>query len=527
MADQKKQQKKGKSPAADASADVERTARVKLDEEELTTGNRLRADTELPPEQVTVVNPEPDGAFRVRGTGDGGAFPVTPTGPLAINLQRSGVEATAEQPLWVAIRHGTVGTRFADFQGYINRVLCKESGQSYQQSNSHALLHGVDAYQLLRTASEAFLLARCGVQIDEEAYDAAQEAGRLGRRVTFDDITTRLQSYLGTSGLPYLARITPALKELEATNPFCGDDIGRDLLRNPCLIELIWSYWHEEGMLVQAINAVSLRFQNKSGAGDREPLANFEIHPLRPLSNLLWGYIQDEDHRLTVARRAYEYEHQYGLSLVGRAVPKLRPADRRSKFLQAFHNLLHEVARFYEMDANKTVVADGFPLLNGLREVHMLLAEGAHNQFRDLTWTARVEMLVQQWLLARPEMTGFLGRRASVPQAEEWMGTVDGLKRLLGWTDVSVSQFHDLAVNGEQILLSVRYGDWSVQNDQDEARNWARYWRPEIQRYVHAFKAVTGVDLAATGAEKNTGRRIDATQPSLLLQQKTARQRVR
>lgn len=534
MADQKKE-KRGKSPAADASAEAARPARVRFDDEMLTEGNRFRVETELP-QPVPVVGVGPEGSFRVSGTGDGGAFPVTPTGPLAINLQRSGVEATAEQPLWVAIRLGTAATRFEAFHTFIEAVLCKGSGESYHRQ-SHDLLHGVDAYQLLRTAAEAFLLERCGVKIDRAAYDLAidQETSRLGRRVPFstdDDsdkdqgIGARLERYLG-KGVPYLARITRALEELKANNPFCGDGIARDLLRNPCLIELIWSYWHEEGMLVQAINAVSLRFQNKRGAGDREPLANFEIHPLRPLSSLLWGYIQDEDHRLTVARRAYEYEHHYGLTLVGKAVPKLRPADRRSKFLQAFHNLLHEVARFYELDANTTVVADGFPVLNGLREVHMLLAEGAHNQFRDLPWTARVEMLVQQWLLARPEMTGFLGGRASVPYAEEWMGTVDSLKRLLGWGDTSVTQFHDLAVNGEQILLSIRYGDWSAQNDQDEARNWVRYWRPEIQRYVHAYKAVTGVDLAATGAEKNTGRRIDATQPSLLLQQRAARQRAR
>jgi hypothetical protein len=34
-----------------------------------------------------------------------------------------------------------------------------------------------------------------------------------------------------------------------------------------------------------------------------------------------------------------------------------------------------------------------------------------------------------------------------------------------------------------------------VENDQERARNWARYWRPEIQRYLHAYFAVTGVDL--------------------------------
>ena len=31
--------------------------------------------------------------------------------------------------------------------------------------------------------------------------------------------------------------------------------------------------------------------------------------------------------------------------------------------------------------------------------------------------------------------------------------------------------------------------------DPEQAANWARYWRPEIQRYIHAYRAVTGVDL--------------------------------
>ena len=98
-------------------------------------------------------------------------------------------------------------------------------------------------------------------------------------------------------------------------------------------------------MLVQTMNAISRRFQNVRAPGDRDPLAHLEIDPLRPLNNLLWGYIQDEQNRLTVKRRAYEYDHHYGLTLYGKAVPTLRPADSRSKFLEAFHNLLHHARR--------------------------------------------------------------------------------------------------------------------------------------------------------------------------------------
>ena len=87
----------------------------------------------------------------------------------------------------------------------------------------------------------------------------------------------------------------------------------------PCLLELIWSYWHEEGMLVQAVNTLTRRFQNLRAPGDRDPLAHFELDPLRPLNNILWGYIQDEQHRLSLNRRAYEYDHHYGMTLIGRA----------------------------------------------------------------------------------------------------------------------------------------------------------------------------------------------------------------
>ena len=146
--------------------------------------------------------------------------------------------------------------------------------------------------------------------------------------------------------LPYLAVIRRRLGDQrlvdgQAQFGAVCEGILRDKLTNPCLLELIWSYWHEEGMLVQTLNAISVRFQNRLGPRASDPLARLEIDPLRPLNNLLWGYIQDEQHRLTVLRRAYEYDHHYGLTLVGRAVPAIRGADSRSKFLEAFHNLLN------------------------------------------------------------------------------------------------------------------------------------------------------------------------------------------
>jgi hypothetical protein len=263
-------------------------------------------------------------------------------------------------------------------------------------------------------------------------------------------------------------------------------------------MELIWSYWHEEGGLVQTMNALSLRFQNvrRPGPGP-DPLANLAIDPLRPLNNIIWGYIEDERNRLTMNRRNLEYQYEYGFGLIGRGVQPIAVAENRTFFLRSFHSLLRAATEFYQQANFTTVIPDGFPILNHLREVHLTLAEGAHNQYGDLPWTARVEMLTQQWILARPEVREFLGGRIMVPYSEPWMDRVDNMKSLQGWNPTNITHFRDLGAFGEQLLLSIRYGSWnSPAVGATNAANWAHYWREEIQRYIHAYKAVTGIDLA-------------------------------
>ena len=437
-----------------------------------------------------------------------------------VALQKSAAIPTPDTALYVAIRQHAQAIGFPRYNDFINRVLCSGLGpdaadlgapsvaERRNDLDSRPTIHGVDAYNLLRLATEVFLILECGLVIRPGVYSPEDERTRLGDAVPLNVITERLRTYLGqqpgsAGGLPYLQRIVEALlppdRRVERL-PYC-DGILRNRFSCPSMIELIWSYWHEEGMLTQSLNAISLRFQNKRSSGGRDPLGHMEIDPLRSLNNLFWGHIQNEYARLTVPRRAYEYDHHYGLTLYGKAVPVLRSADSRSKFLEAFHSLLYRTHLFYQEEADTTVIADGFPLLNALKAVHLLLAEGAHNQFGDLPWTARVEMLVEQWLLSRPELREFLRGRAMVPYRETWMGQVDTMKRLQGWTDVTVTHFNDLAVYGEQILLSIRYGDWSVVNDQEQARNWARYWRPEVQGYIYAYQMATGVDLTADPAE--------------------------
>jgi hypothetical protein len=111
-----------------------------------------------------------------------------------------------------------------------------------------------------------------------------------------------------------------------------------------------------------------------------------------------------------------------------------------------------------------------------------------------------------------------------VPYQEEWMGAVDSMKRLQGWTDTTITHFFDLAVTGERILLSIRYGDWSdIENIEDQAKNWARSSKPEVQRYIHAYRTATGVDLAADVVDTRDAA-MRYLQPSVLLQRRLAEQ---
>lgn len=447
---------------------------------------------------------------------------------------------TANQALWVTIRNRTRAIGFGRYSNFIKQVFCLPTGTVRNHGDDCAkptlarlsamprlpnAFHGVDAYELLKTATEIFLLLECGVKIDEELHEELEESPRLRNWADagFAEARSKLVAYLGSGRLPYIERILETVfqDQQSVDSPYCPG-ILTSAADCPCLIELIWSYWHEEGGLVQTLNAISRRFQNKRGSGPKDPLAQLEIDPLRPLNNLLWGYVQDERDRLTIARRASEYQHHYGITLLGKAVPKLVPADNRSQFLEAFHTLLFRAWTYYQEVADTNMVPNGFPLLNSLKEVHMLLAEGAHNQFGDLPWTARVEMLIQQWLLARPEMQGFLRGRAMVPYKEDWMGPADTMKKLQGWTEVPVTHFRDLGVFGEQLLLSIRYDDWiDDARTEDDAKNWAEYWKQEAQGYIHAYRAATGVDLTNAASSRE---RIDAKMPALHLQKRQQRQ---
>ena len=507
---------------------------------------------------------------------------ITKPRTAAIQLARSAHPITPEVALWVAIRNSCRQMDFRTYKLFIDDVMtigsmkrsdliAKKNAPDVHDPNgdervlkdyrtsvggvgdalrfdsqgevTYSLLpfSNSDRYALLKAATEVFVMAKCGVDLNAHDFQAIiHRVGRdvelMGNGIDFAQITPGLwKAYLdhvdlpGNNILPYYGLILDKLKDVQVDSDPAQREmtagayrILRQKLTQPTFLELIWSYWHEEGMLMQTINTILMRFQNVR-TSDRDPLANMEIDPLRPLNNLLWGLIQDEQNRLTVNRRAYEYNHQYGINLVGKAVPNFRPADTRSKFIEAFHNLLYLCSVFYKEDDDTTVIADGFPLLNALKEVNIILTEGSHNQYGDLPSTARQEMLMQEWILARPEMREFLPTRVMVAYAEPWMDRVDAMKKIQGWTETSVYHFRDLGVFGEQILLSIRFGDWSKAFNAEQGANWARFWRSETQGYWHAYRAVTGVDLTADPTSSEQAQ-IRFLPPSVHLQRRLVQQ---
>ncbi len=466
---------------------------------------------------------------------------------VKVSLREANREDTSDQLLWMLIRRRTLD--FNRYRTFMDKVLCSESGDSLDNYRTFAEkrylpFNRAASYSMLKFATEYYLMQECGlVPLNDSARisnDLLGDAQRTGRsNIAGINVAQFRQEYLvelerettQAQSLPYFKIIRDKLAELplKSESELAGDScygILQSRLLNPPLIELIWSYWHEEGGLVQTMNALSLRFQNVRRGVDRDPLANLAIDPLRPLSNLLWGYIEDERNRLTINRRNLEYQYEYGISLIGKAIQSIPVAEHRTNFLRGFHELLRAAVEFYQQANFTTVIPDGFPILNHLREVHLMLAEGAHNQYGDLPWVTRIEMLTQQWMLARSEVREFLGGRIMVPYTEPWMDRVDNMKQLQGWNPTNITHFRDLGVFGEQLLLSIRYGSW---NDPtlggQNAANWAHYWRAEIQRYIHAYKAVTGVDLASDIVDTRVSMPANEDryqQPSQLIERQVA-----
>lgn len=341
-------------------------------------------------------------------------------------------------------------------------------------------------------------------------YLAVRDAAR-----TYVADVARVRAYSDLLPGRYRAR---KLDEAEDNFP------GLTLPRNAAIeylpgVELIWNYWLEEGMLVQTLNVILARFQNRILPG-RNPLARFDVTPLLPLRNKLWGFAEDEMHRMTVRRRAVEYEYEYGFPLIGRAIPRPQTVvERRTGFIETFHQVIFLAHRYFKELDDLTVQADPFPLYRALRDCHIVLSQGTQNQYGEMAVAARAEFLVMQSILAEPQMREFLGGRPMTPYPEPWMDRVDSMKSIQGWADTSIMHFNDLATIGEQLVLTIRLGDWAGSGvNGPAAASWAQALRNGIQQYAAAYRSATGVDLS---------REASTELPSTLLARRLAGNRVR
>ena len=393
--------------------------------------------------------------------------PTTPARqPQVVQLAPAASTPTVDEVLSVLVRSATEARSFANYKAYVDPIVCRSRSRRG---------FGPDAYRRLRRATAEFLDQVRGPVVDPgEVVSAYLTADHL---------------------LPYVGALAQHSSTARDGDP-CSD-LDPDVLSAAFPVELIWSYWEEWGGLVQTFHHLLARFQNRRVTLGRDPLARLSFSPLKPVAEILYEFAENQISQLSVRRRDLEYRCQYGLHLLGRAVPDPgHYVESNTRFVEAWHTLLHEAHEFHRRDDDMTVNADAFPVHTALRDTHLVLAEGAVNSFTDLTFQARQEMLMMQWTLSLREVGEFLGGKPMIPYDEPWQERVDAMKTLAGWSLPSSTHFHELAVCGERLLLTVRWGAWnSIAVTTDSARNWARTWRNDIQRYIHAYRVTTGVDL--------------------------------
>src|SRR5690606_24371059 len=121
-----------------------------------------------------------------------------------------------------------------------------------QRNELFSPIHGVGAYELLKTATQVFLLLEAGTVLSEferhtnqPLYDADEEERRTGEFLTFSEAEARLATYLGANRLPYIQRVlnTAFVGRAPQDRIFCPGFLVQRADR-PLMLELIWSYWH-------------------------------------------------------------------------------------------------------------------------------------------------------------------------------------------------------------------------------------------------------------------------------------------
>ena len=219
-------------------------------------------------------------------------LPPVPTTNVALVVPDA--PRSEDEILWSFINQITNRMRFEEFHEFVKPRLVGRGGPEW---------YGTDAFRRLRKAAEDF------VGIAADPLGAVDDAERtVVNELTRSTVLGGLdRSYVSSEGAdlaqPFLRFATPN-GDRPSRRQFAprGQQNGKVEfpLPNVPFVELIWNYWHEEGMLVQSLNRILARFQNRRVGPGHDSLSRFDLNPLLPLRNLLWGFVEDETRRLTV-----------------------------------------------------------------------------------------------------------------------------------------------------------------------------------------------------------------------------------
>ena len=118
-----------------------------------------------------------------------------PGQPTAVALQRTGRPRTEDVALWVIIRRTTEAISFENYDRFMELLLCTPPSLSPPGSVETAFddlrqrrflpYNDVDAYRLLKVATEAFLMVNCGVTLAQPGFTQA-DLDDLLRRTGLD-----------------------------------------------------------------------------------------------------------------------------------------------------------------------------------------------------------------------------------------------------------------------------------------------------------------------------------------------------
>ena len=227
-------------------------------------------------------------------------------------MTRTATSFTEDTAFWTGIRNSTEALSFNNYLSFMDWIFCggklpppgfetdrydvKQSKYYNDLKNKRFLpFTDSDAYRVVKAATEAFVMVNCGIHQQFSPFDPNtnrpnRDDAYLDRRdlpIPDEELSTAFDKYLvpvnGDKTLPYLAVIRRKLPDIPIKTTLFEDAVPRtrgdenkildncfgllqDKLTNPCLLELIWSYWHEEGMLVQTMNAITRRFPERTYA---------------------------------------------------------------------------------------------------------------------------------------------------------------------------------------------------------------------------------------------------------------------